>query len=318
MAFPLQKNITTDATLPRMLSRNQIASSSVSLIANLTIAGLFALTAAAPDMFPGNKAVAFCSGKLVIPMLFAVATMLYLANGRQIMRMPEPSILKELAAHPILPQVREAWKDKLIRKQLLVGFILNMVFITIIPVNLIAVKKGCGMSNTAVQILTTVQLVSMIPVSRLYRFVVERFGPRKMMILTCPVVWLFAAYWYFVPVEKSFFLLIPLFVLASLIAIGFSTSLGNYFIMAAPNHLQVGGSFLIFWVHGGLVGIVGIVANPLLFGFIGNYTVADSMESFRLYYLITGAISLLFIFAPMSLPVKYLEYRERMKKKSED
>lgn len=39
LSFPLQKNITTDSTLPRMISRNQIASSSVSLMANLAIAG---------------------------------------------------------------------------------------------------------------------------------------------------------------------------------------------------------------------------------------------------------------------------------------
>lgn len=227
------------------------------------------------------------------------------------MRMPEPSILKTLAANPILPQIREAWQDKLIRKQLLVGFTLNMVFITMIPVNLLAIKKGCGASNMTVLLLTTLQLVAMIPVARLYRFIVEHFGPRKMLILTCPVVWLLAAYWFFVPVESSFWLMILPFILISLITVGFSSSMGNYFIIATPNHLQVGGSILIFLIHGGLVGLVGIIANPLLFKIIGSYEAIDSMASFRLYYLITGLISLTFIAAPISLPVKYLEYRAK-------
>lgn len=293
MNFPLEKNITTDRTIHRLLSRTQMIASSVGLIVSLSIAWVLSVF----------------GGAAVLPLLFCIAAAVYFCNGLFIARIPEPVILKKLALRPVLPQVRNAWRDAVVRKQLLTGLMLNMTLATMVSVNILTIKKGCGLNDHQAMILTVIQTVTTIGGSWVFKVFMERFGPRKMMLCAYPLVWALALYWCLIPAGCPLILLAPPFVAAGFLCVFFSTSLNSYFAISVPNPLQIGGTFLVFIITGGLVGVLSVILNPLIFKLTELYPASDSMTPFRLYYMITGVLSLPGIRSVVRLPVKYLEYR---------
>ena len=86
----------------------------------------------------------------------------------------------------------------------------------------------------------------------------------------------------------------------------FGTSLENYFLLTVPKSLQIGGTFLVFVVTGGITGAVGMLMNWGLFKFGYLYLPdgAAGMSIYRFYYLAVGIIFALGILLPYSLPGK--------------
>lgn len=89
-----------------------------------------------------------------------------------------------------------------------------------------------------------------------------------------------------------------------------STSLNCYFVESVPNRLQIGGTFLVFVVTGGVTGVLGMMLNPVLLRLANCFTLSNPLMEFRLFY---GFCVLLFaggIFPLLALP----EIRKHRKK----
>jgi MFS family permease len=289
MVFPLQKNITTDGTILSLLFRAQLFAAVVSL----TLSPLLAWGLSRWD------------NSIALPLLFCAGGGFHLISGQLISRIPEPSILKELAARPVLPQVRKAWGEPLMRKQLLTGTVLNLSLMTMVSVSVVAAKKGCGMDNAQTMALSTIQIVSTIAASYIFKFFTERFGPRKMMIAAYPLLWVLSLYWCLVPSDGCGIGAVVLpFVLGGLLTVILPTALNNYFAITIPNSIQVGGTFLVFTINGGLTSLLGILVNALIFNMTKHCSASDAMLPFRIFYLITGLLFIPGILSVTRLPAK--------------
>lgn len=286
MEFPLQKNITTSGTFPRMIAISQSISATVGLVTSLILAWYL-------DAKGGDS---------LLSLFFCVGAIGFILNGIIISRMPEPSILKKLASKPLWAETRRAWHADVVRKQMFLGYVQNVVLATMLPVNILAAKFATNGNNSKVLILSTVQSLMLIVSSGIFKVFTQRFGPRRLMIATWPAVVAMAAYWCLAPVESSFWYLIPPFILAGFINVGFAASQGSYFTLGVPNELQVGGTVLVYIFHGGLVGLTGIMLNPLLFKLTAHFVAVDTIMQYRAYYLITGIIALFGIIVPIRLP----------------
>jgi len=299
MRFSLQKHIATPEETPAMLARNYM--------------GLYAFTLA------GSLAVALVlklkPGIFTLSGVFIAGGVLFALTGWCIGRAFEPSAVKLQAAKPVWPQVLEAWRMPLMRHQIYVGCLSNLFLASVVPMNILAAKRGLGTSDSMVILLSALQAVAAVFGSVLVKHITARFGPRKMMIFAYPLVWLLVACWIFMPAEPHPVLMIVPFVLGGLALMGMGTPLESYFLITIPEKLQLGGTFLVFVVTGGLAGVAGIGMNWGVFK-LAEYVISagDSMSVFRFYYQVMAAVFALGIFAPWSLPGKADEYRKLIKK----
>ncbi len=294
MLFPLQKSISTEQTLPGMLARNSITGSSVGLAGSLGLAVLLSVS----------------HDPRTLPLIFAGGAGFAMVSAWIIGRIDEPGKLRRFAARPILPQVRLAWADKLMRKQLVTGCLLNLSLAMMLPVNLLAVRRGFGFGDSDALFLTSVQVVTSIAAAWATRHLALRFGPRNLMLWSYPLIWILAIYWMIVPEHPSMLLASVPFLTAGLMTVSFSTNLANYFLISVPGRLQIGGTFLIFVVTGGLMGALGMLLNSLIFHLAQTMSPgAGPLASFRLFYGACGLLFSVWIFVPALLPVKYREYR---------
>ena len=289
MLFPLQKHIATEKTLPAMLARNQIAASVAWLAASFAIIWLMTLF----------------SSRTLLPLIFLTGSLVFVLCGFLITGIDEPVILRRFADHSIVKQARIAWRNPLLRHQIWVGSILNLMLAMLPPVNILMAKQGFELSDSWILVLSAVQVISSIAGSWICKVFTQKYGPRKVMIAAYPLVWAIPLCWQFASVRFGVAAVFPPFVMAGLLNILISTSLSNYFTITIPNQHQIGGTFWVFLVTGGLVGLLGILLNPGILAGIEHFCPdAEPFRRFQLHFLIAGALFCGGILAPLSRPEK--------------
>lgn len=288
MHFPLLKNITDAETLPKIQANNQIAGAVCSLATNLLVAFL----------------LAHWSGNLVLALLLTAGAIISYLAGLRAAKVIEPNTLKQFAARPVLPQILLALRNQLLRKQLLAGCILNLSLAMMVPINVLAAKRGLNLPNGKIILLATLQTLSAIGGSWCCRLITERYGPRQAILLSFPLIWLLALCWWLIPADtKSFLPLMLPFVTAGLMTVFYTTSLGSYFMLSIPNRLQIGGTFLVYVVTGGFIGALGMILNPLFFKLASCHSWETPITVFRIYFTLCALLQAGGIFALISLPV---------------
>ncbi len=163
--------------------------------------------------------------------------------------------------------------------------LLNLSLAMMLPVNLLAVRRGFGFGDFDGLFLTSIQVVSGMTASWLTRHLALRYGPRNLMVGAYPLIWVLALYWVFVPARPSLLLAAIPFIIAGFMMVFFSTNLANYFLISIPGRLQIGGTFLVFVVTGGLMGALGMVLNALIFHFVQtDLSGTETLTPFRVFY----------------------------------
>lgn len=285
MMFPLQKNITTDEERPGMFARNNAAGMITGLGTALLVAWLLSL-------FPANP---------LIPILFTGSCIFYLCVCGNIRRIIIPASLKRMANHKLLTQALIAWRVPHIRHQVYVGCAMNLFLALMLQINVLTLKNAYHAADSMIVLLGAIQTVSSVATLAVYKKVTLRFGAANVLLWICPAIWLFFAYWLFAPQEMTLVTAMPPFILLGMIHIAISTGLGNYFADTVDNAHQIGGSFWVFTGTGGLMGVMGMFLNPLIFKGIEVCGISGGISTFRAYFVVTAILFSGLFLAPLSL-----------------
>lgn len=287
MRFTLQKHIATAGEMPAMLARNYIGMHSASLVGYLAVSLIFRL----------------CPGAWTLPGVLAVSILFFAAVAWCINRIIEPQQVRELAAEPLTGQIKAAWGSPLVRHQIYVGTLLNLFLAAVVPVNIIAAKRGAGISDAMTVLLIALQAVSSIGGSVLVKEITRRFGARKMMLCGYPLAWALCGSWCLLPIGQYWWMMFIPFVLGGVVLMAFGTSLENYFIASVPGKLQLGGTFLVFVITGGMAGVLGMILNWGIFQLSEFWQWSgNSMMPFCFYFMSVGVLFAPGILAVASLP----------------
>lgn len=285
MFFPLQKNISTEEERPGMLAKI----SSAGMVTGLC---LTLLTAWLLSVFPH---------KVLLPVLFILACFFNILNSFNIRRIIEPAALKRMANHTVIKQAMMAWRLPILRRQIYVGSAMNLFLAMVPPMNVLVMKQGYHLPNSSIMILVAVQTISAIIALRIYKKLTLKFGPAEVLVRVCPLTWLLFLYWIFAPKEISLLTAMPPFILSGALAVVISTGLGNYFTNTVGNTHQVGGTFWVFVITGGAMGVIGMVMNPLILKMVQFCGAASGIGMYRWYFVITALLFACLIYAPKRL-----------------
>ena len=181
-----------------------------------------------------------------------------------IRRIRESGEIMHSARKPMLAAVIQACRNGDIIRQMISGMSCNALTIMIVPISMLTLKRGCGVSDSSALLYSLVQFGSSTLVCGLLGRIADRFGGRKVTVggfctlALIPVFWLFAPsefrwYWFLIP-----FLLCPAGTVVTVVG------LQQYFLRTIPKDQQIAASMVISVATGVVSGIIGSLLSTTL------------------------------------------------------
>ena len=222
-------------------------------------------------------------------------------------RMDETTSTRDAAQKPIFSGLSYLLHTPRLLKLMLAWFLANLANIMIIPMSLLTLKRGYGVSDTTAILFSLCQFLTMIGMSYSCGPLVKKNGPRKVIIFSYLLFFPVAVFWILFPSVdwltgwKWLLMLLP-FILQGTATVIFSNAFTNYFLMAVPKEKQVGTSLLYSLVTGATAGIIGMLLAPLMLK-IAKHFAADysPLAEYRFYFSIALFFLLLILPAMIKL-----------------
>jgi hypothetical protein len=222
-------------------------------------------------------------------------------SARIISQVPESQKMMISGKQPVKNSFAFTWKTQRVRKLLFAWSTSATMSMLVIPFATVALKNGYQVSDYNALIFTVVYLVGAIVAAFINRIILDRVGPRPMLILYTIGMLIISLLWVLTPKMLIFYYTAIIFFLIGICRIGTETTLSHYFLTVVPDKERVGSNMWIFLISGTLAGLAGtLMGGGLLkllraFGFVELYL-------YRTYFLI-----ILVIFIPLLWIVKSLE-----------
>ena len=202
-----------------------------------------------------------------------------------IRRIRESGEILKYAARPILPELRSALGNATIRQQLLAGMASNLAIILVIPICMLTLKRGYGLSDSFALSFSIIQFAAQILGSWLLTRLADRFGGKRLTLAGFYCFYAIVIFWILAP--RS--VIAPLFVLPFLLTCGsviMGSSLTQYFLRTVPKAQQVAATIVISVATGVASGLAGMgISSSLLKAAAHFNQTGEPMNTYRLYYL---------------------------------
>lgn len=212
-----------------------------------------------------------------------------------IRRIDETSSIRRSAQSPLLPQLRAAFYDPTLRRQIYAGFMVNLGIIMMAPIAILTMKRGYGVSDTQAILFSVIQFAASIAATQISGKVTEKIGPRKVAIyaysLIFPVCLFFLAAPGTIRSVWMWGLFILPFALIGSMVVSAQNAMVHYFLMAVPKERQVASSMFISVVTGAAAGVTGmVVASGILK--IAERLFGNGLAMYRAYFVGAGVLFL--------------------------
>ena len=280
MAEPLVGDISTDEERPKLIAKSvayfygsgALALGTISLILNY------------------NDSLTALSAVIIAGAALGITSSTFLRN------IDETSTIRESARKPILQGLGHIWKTPTERKLVVAWFLFNLNMLMIMPMSLLAVKRGFGVSDTNAILFSLAQLAIMILGSYAGIPLTRRYGPRKVIIGGFLMFFPTILFWILIPSGSGFSFLLWLILLFPFLSQGITSVLVNnalthYFLMAVPKERQVGAAMLICLLTGAAAGMLGMGMASGAMSIAERIAGMPGMPVFRWYFILTAALA---------------------------
>lgn len=210
-------------------------------------------------------------------------------------KIDETSAIRRSAQAPLLPQLKTAFFDLTLRRQICAGFMVNLAIIMMAPIAILTMKRGYGVSDTQAILFSIVQFASSIAATQISGKITEKIGPRKVAIYSYMLIFPICLFWLFAPAAVSsvwmWGLFIVPFILIGAMMVSAQNAMVHYFLMAVPKERQVASSMFISVVTGAAAGVTGMfVAGGLLK--LAERFLGSGLPMYRAYFVAAGVLFL--------------------------
>ena len=177
-------------------------------------------------------------------------------------KIDETSAIRRSAQAPLFPQLKTAFFDSTLRRQICAGFMVNLAIIMMAPIAILTMKRGYGVSDTQAILFSIVQFASSIAATQISGKITEKIGPRKVAIYSYMLIFPICLFWLFAPAAVSSVWMWGLFalpfILIGAMMVSAQNAMVHYFLMAVPKERQVASSMFISVVTGAAAGVTGM------------------------------------------------------------
>lgn len=210
-------------------------------------------------------------------------------------KIDETSAIRRSAQAPLFPQLKTAFFDSTLRRQICAGFMVNLAIIMMAPIAILTMKRGYGVSDTQAILFSIVQFASSIAATQISGKITEKIGPRKVAIYSYMLIFPICLFWLFAPAAVSSVWMWGLFalpfILIGAMMVSAQNAMVHYFLMAVPKERQVASSMFISVVTGAAAGVTGMfVASGLLK--LAERFLGSGLPMYRAYFVAAGVLFL--------------------------
>ncbi len=245
----------------------------------------------------------FFDNLYVLVGIIVAGAMMGVTSTKFIRNIMETDAIRRSAGEPFFSGLKYVVRSSGIRRLISAWFAANLFNLLIVPMSILALKRGCGISDTYAILFSLSQFAFMIFASRLGIPLTKSIGPRKIIILGFLLYVPAAVFWIVLPSTDAFILWQWLFVVIPFLLQGAATilltnALIHYFLMVVPKEKQVNATLLANLITGVAAGIAGMGIAYGLMAFAEWITAdGDPQNIFRWYF---GIITvLLFLALPL-------------------
>ena len=216
--------------------------------------------------------------------------------SRFLAKIDETEAIRTSARRPIKDELRRAATNKSLRQQLFSGFAINIAIIMLVPVSMLALKKGYGVSDTRAMFFALGQFGASAGMSFITGMISRKIGPRKLMLWGYVVLLSLGLYWQVVPEKAGFCaaLLVPVFLLAGGVIVSLNNSNVHYFLQTIPEDERVTSSMFLSVFTGVGAGLSGMLLSGGILKLCAWWRPDPDalLDCYRLYFLLAAVVLL--------------------------
>ena len=208
---------------------------------------------------------------------------------------PESSRPRQSGRQPLIQSFRSLWKNARTKKLFFAWSAAQISLMLMIPFSLVALKNGYGIPDHHALIFIIIQLSGGILVSFLNGLILDRVGPRPMIIIYSFSLILNSVLWFLAPdtVFTSYLLLI--FLINGICTAGINSALSHYFLIIIPENERVNANMFYSMSSGFITGIAGTILGGGLLKLI-HIIGFEQLAIYRRYFAITFVINIALYF----------------------
>lgn len=225
-------------------------------------------------------------------------------------RLDETGEILKSSRMPIGKEAQKLWKNDTFRNMLFAGWMINLSVIMLVPISVLALKRGYGVSDTIALAYTMVNLGTMVLFSFLISRPIRMIGPRNFMIIAYCFLLLTGVLWACAPIQMNWFHVGIIFLLNGACFISLSNAMNVYFLEMIPDRRRVAASILVAVISGAGAGIVGMLCSGMLLEMLRLHSVEygpDAIALYRSYFTSATALmlpGLILIFGMHPMPIE--------------
>ena len=260
-------------------------------------------------------------GRDALAVVIVAGAMLGMGSSLFLRGMCETGAIRDAAREPLLRGMRDALRDSDLRRLAAAWFLLNLVSIMLVPISMLALKRGCGFGDTSALLCACSQFAGGIFSSFASGLLCRRFGPRRVLVAGALGYATISAAWVCFPCDQS-----PSAVLTAGLGLFFwlgaffyliCNTTNSYFLLACPDKkAQVPGSIAVNLVAGAGAGAVGSALGAWLVSraadwapVLGTAAFGGAIGPFRLYFILLVPVAVAAAAACLHLRTKVYSYR---------
>ncbi len=205
--------------------------------------------------------------------------------GFIVSKVPESDKPSRSAEEPVKSALHYIFYTPNSRKLLFAWMALTGGLLLTIPFSLLAIKNGYGITDDVALVFSGMLLVGGISASYANTLILDRVGPRPMMILYGVVLMSISLFWIFAPRHFVWPLMLLPFFLAGTCNAGINTTLSHYLLSTIPADRTVSISMMMKIISGAFAGLCGSVLGSGILRILNNSAV-QGLWIYKLYFSI--------------------------------
>jgi predicted MFS family arabinose efflux permease len=221
---------------------------------------------------------------LKFQVVIAVGCLLGVAASFFLFRVPESDGPRNSSREPLYKTLAQLYQEKPLQL-LLVAWVLTAAAVQLlIPFQILAVKNGYGFTDQQTLIFVVVQMLGTIAAAYLNSLLVDRAGPRPVLVINVLGLAVISLLWFLSPGKINFFYTGTLFFLAGYGLISTQITLSHYFLNITRKQSVLNLSLVIAVFYGLGAGLVGAFVGGGLLVFLRKVGLGG-IELYRIYFV---------------------------------